>query len=122
MTKLEELDFYDNKIKHVGGALDMLENLRCVPATVIYTTIEACRAKVMVVVAVCSVLDLSFNLLRAVPDVLERLTSLRTVYFVQNRIAKISGLQSSVNLRSLELGGNKIRVRSCCYWYDHRSE
>ena len=58
-----------------------------------------------------SVLDLSFNLLRHVPDTLKHLASLRTVYFVQNRISKISGFEYVVTLRSLELGGNKIRVR-----------
>lgn len=56
-------------------------------------------------------LDLSFNLLRSVPDRLEHLTSLDTVYFVQNKISKITGLSYSVMLRSLELGGNRIRVR-----------
>ena len=35
---------------------------------------------------------------------------LKTIYFVQNKISKISGLDSLVNLTSLELGGNKIRV------------
>lgn len=58
-----------------------------------------------------SVLDLSFNLLKLVPDTLHHLTSLRTVYFVQNRISKITGLQGvGGTLRSLELGGNKLRV------------
>lgn len=60
-----------------------------------------------------SVLDLSFNLLRSIPEVLERLPCLRTVYFVQNRISKISSLSSlGATLRSIELGGNRIRVRS----------
>lgn len=58
-----------------------------------------------------SVLDLSFNLLKSVPDTLHHLTSLKTVYFVQNRISKITGLQGvGDTLRSLELGGNKLRV------------
>ncbi|KAH9481434.1 Coiled-coil domain-containing protein 174 [Psilocybe cubensis] len=83
LTKLEELDLYDNKLKGVGDALDKLENL--------------------------STLDLSFNLLRSVPDRLEFLHSLDTIYFVQNKITKISGFASCVTLRSLELGGNKIR-------------
>ncbi|KAF8896287.1 protein phosphatase regulatory subunit [Infundibulicybe gibba] len=63
-------------VKNVGDALDKLLNLE--------------------------VLDLSFNLLRAVPDRLGNLTSLHTIYFVQNRISSISNLD-------LELGGNKIR-------------
>lgn len=58
-----------------------------------------------------SVLDLSFNLLRHVPEALLHLHSLKTVYFVQNKISKISGFGSvGATLRSLELGGNKIRV------------
>lgn len=60
-----------------------------------------------------SVLDLSFNLLKAIPDTLEHLTALKTVYFVQNRISTISGLQGlGATLRSLELGGNKLRVNA----------
>lgn len=59
----------------------------------------------------CRVLDLSFNLLKSVPDTLHHLTSLKTVYFVQNRISRISGLEGvGATLRSLELGGNKLRV------------
>ena len=57
-----------------------------------------------------SVLDFSFNLLRNIPDRLEYLNSLQTVYFIQNKISKITGLTSCLSLRSLELGGNKIRV------------
>lgn len=56
------------------------------------------------------VLDLSFNLIRTIPDSLSRLTSLATIYFVQNRISKITGLDDLTSLRSLELGGNRIRV------------
>ncbi|TRM59568.1 hypothetical protein BD626DRAFT_507575 [Schizophyllum amplum] len=83
LTNLDELDFYDNKIKHVGRALDKLDKL--------------------------TVLDLSFNNIRTVPDALQHLPALRTVYFVQNRISKISGLENLTNLTSLELGGNRIR-------------
>jgi protein phosphatase 1 regulatory subunit 7 len=57
------------------------------------------------------VLDLSYNNLREVPKALERLKSLKTVYFVQNKIPEISGLSSvGVTLRSLELGSNRLRV------------
>lgn len=56
-------------------------------------------------------LDLSFNLLKLIPDTLHHLTSLKTIYFVQNRISRISGLEGvGATLRSLELGGNKLRV------------
>ena len=30
LRELVELDLYDNKVKHVGEALDNLKNLRCV--------------------------------------------------------------------------------------------
>ncbi|EKM78738.1 hypothetical protein AGABI1DRAFT_75193 [Agaricus bisporus var. burnettii JB137-S8] len=83
LTLLEELDLYDNKIRHIDASLDRLQDLK--------------------------VLDLSFNLLRGVPDGLEHLRSLETIYFVQNKISKITGLNHSTTLRSLELGGNRIR-------------
>ena len=58
-----------------------------------------------------STLDLSFNNLKHVPNSLGHLTSLRTIYFVQNRISRISGLEGlGQTLRSLELCGNRIRV------------
>ncbi|KAF8656879.1 hypothetical protein AX16_002425 [Volvariella volvacea WC 439] len=84
LTQLEELDLYDNKIKHVGEAFDKLADLTS--------------------------LDLSFNLLRSIPECLEKLQQLEMVYFVQNKITKISGLHASVSLRSLELGGNRLRT------------
>lgn len=57
------------------------------------------------------VLDVSFNLLRAIPTVIATLPALETVYFVQNKIVRIEGLSAvGRTLRSLELGGNRIRV------------
>lgn len=101
---MEELDFYDNKIKTVGDALNTMSNLSLVIITV--ATQDYRHAN-----RVISVLDLSFNLLRAVPETMAHLKSLDTVYFVQNRISRISGLEFvGATLRSLELGGNKIRV------------
>lgn len=85
LKSLEDLDLYDNKIKHLGDALNGHDQLTS--------------------------LDLSFNLLRHVPDGIAQLPALRTVYFVQNKITKISGLEfSGATLRSLELGGNRIRT------------
>lgn len=58
-------------------------------------------------------LDVSFNLLRAIPPVIATLPALRTVYFIQNKITRIEGLSAvGRTLRSLELGGNRIRVMS----------
>ncbi|KAL5526892.1 SDS22 [Sanghuangporus sanghuang] len=84
LVELEELDFYDNRLKGIGDALNTCTKL--------------------------NVLDLSFNLLRSVPDTLDHFPQLRTIYFVQNRISHITGLSSlGATLTSLELGGNKIR-------------
>ena len=66
-----------------------------------------------------STLDLSFNLLKSVPETITTLPSLGTLYFVQNKISKISNLHNSgASLRSLELGGNRIRV-SCLSSHTH---
>ncbi|KIJ67066.1 hypothetical protein HYDPIDRAFT_109066 [Hydnomerulius pinastri MD-312] len=83
LTKIEELDLYDNKIKKVGDELINMSSL--------------------------STLDLSFNLLKTMPEALAHLPSLKTAYFVQNRISKITSLETATSLTSLELGGNKIR-------------
>ncbi|KAG1804239.1 uncharacterized protein BJ212DRAFT_1394370 [Suillus subaureus] len=56
-------------------------------------------------------LDLYDNKLKTVGDTLDDMSALtRIVYFVQNKISKITGLESvGATLRSLELGGNRIR-------------
>lgn len=105
LKKLEELDLYDNKVKHLGSALDGLEELKYVSPLIILNLLMSNGYRV---------LDLSFNLLRNVPSGLEQHQLLHTIFFVQNKIAKISGVQGLANsLRSLELGGNRIRVGIC---------
>ncbi|KAG9011095.1 hypothetical protein FRB94_009238 [Tulasnella sp. JGI-2019a] len=85
LVNLEELDLYDNKIKNLGDALKDHAHLRS--------------------------LDLSFNLLRHVPEVISTLSAIHTLYFVQNKFTKITNLHNiGATLRSLELGGNRIRV------------
>ena len=101
---LTELDMYDNKIKEVGEALDSLVNI----TYVVHLLVGRC----LIPHGAVRTLDLSFNLLRAIPPGLRHLLKLKTVYFVQDRISVISGLESlGASLTSLELGGNKIRVR-----------
>lgn len=59
------------------------------------------------------ILDLSFNLLRAVPVELLDIPSLEVLYFVQNKITSIEHLNHlGASLRSLELGSNRIRVNA----------
>ncbi|KAF9520835.1 hypothetical protein BS47DRAFT_405890 [Hydnum rufescens UP504] len=85
LTLLEELDIYDNQVKDLGKALENMTKLRS--------------------------LDVSFNLLRAIPEVISCLSSLEVVYFIQNKITEISSLEGvPTTLKSLELGGNRIRT------------
>lgn len=57
-------------------------------------------------------LDYSFNLIKKIPaDIIDTLSSLKTIYLIQNKISRIAGLDSlAPTLNSLELGGNRIRV------------
>ncbi|WFD26280.1 protein phosphatase regulatory subunit Sds22 [Malassezia nana] len=90
---LKELDLYDNVIEHIGG-LDGNEELEYVFD--IYARI----------------LDLSFNNIRHVSRV-THLGRCHTLYLVQNKIARLRPTDFSgpiaVSLRSLELGGNRLR-------------
>lgn len=78
---LVELDFYDNRIKHISSHISEFINLEN--------------------------LDLSFNNIKHIKHV-NTLTKLENLYFVQNRISKIENIENLINLTNLELGGNKI--------------
>ena len=109
LTELEELDLYDNRLKHIGDALDTLGNLGLVPVS---SPSQVFQVLISFRFLTISVLDLSFNNLKHVPHCLPNLTSLHTIYFVQNKISHIAGLEGvGRTLRSLELGVNRIRVR-----------
>lgn len=100
LEHLEELDLYDNRIKQLGEALDGRQSLRQVSKSLPLRILMSSR-----------VLDLSFNLLRAVPVELLNIPALQVVYFVQNKITRIEHLgHLGASLRSLELGSNRIRV------------
>lgn len=79
---MKDLDFYDNRIKHISKNINKLVNLEN--------------------------LDLSFNKIKHIKN-LENLVNLKNLYFVQNRISKIENLSTLRNLKNLELGGNEIR-------------
>ncbi|KDN52501.1 L domain-like protein [Tilletiaria anomala UBC 951] len=87
LKKLKDLDLYDNHIEKLGKALEQCTELES--------------------------LDLSFNNFRHLPHI-SHLGKCHTLYFVQNKISRIRPddfmppLQTT--LRSLELGGNKLRT------------
>jgi protein phosphatase 1 regulatory subunit 7 len=60
-------------------------------------------------------LDLSFNNIRHPPN-LPSLTKVKILYLVQNKIARVEPGEldwCSNTITSIELGGNRIRVRLC---------
>ena len=79
---LQELDLYDNLIRHIHG----LEELTKLTS-----------------------LDLSFNNIKTIKRI-DHLRDLKDVYFVQNKIQKIEGLEGLTKLRNLELAANRLRV------------
>lgn len=54
-------------------------------------------------------LDLSFNKIKHIKRI-NHLTKLKDLFFVQNKISTIEGLEGLTNLRQVELGANRIRV------------
>lgn len=84
LAGLEELDLYDNLIKHLDdGSFDVFTQLKT--------------------------LDLSFNKLKHIKNLSASLSSLVELYFVQNRIQKIENLDHLTNLTMIELAANRIR-------------
>ena len=79
---IKEVDFYDNRIKHISSNVNKLVNLEN--------------------------LDLSFNNIKRIKNI-DNLVNLENLYFVQNKIEKIENLSTLTNLKNLELGGNAIR-------------
>lgn len=80
---MEELDLYDNRIKHISKNTNKLINLKN--------------------------LDLSFNKIKHIKNI-DQLTNLENLYFVQNKISTIENLKTLKKLKNLELGGNKIQA------------
>ncbi|KIR68608.1 enzyme regulator [Cryptococcus bacillisporus CA1873] len=88
LTELGELDFYDNRL----GPLVTDEELAGCPNI--------------------STLDLSFNNIRHAPS-LPSLKNVDTLYLVQNKISRLEEGEldwCQETMKSLELGGNRIRV------------
>jgi protein phosphatase 1 regulatory subunit 7 len=56
-------------------------------------------------------LDLSFNKIKHIKNI-SHLKKLTEIFFVQNKISRIEGLEELTGIKNLELGANKIRVRT----------
>ncbi|CUF64088.1 protein phosphatase 1 regulatory subunit, putative [Bodo saltans] len=81
--QLVELDLFDNKIRKIDGFFAQFSSL--------------------------TKLDLSYNQIKEISGLEPLAPTLTELYLVENRIKEISGLDSLVNLRVLELGGNRLR-------------
>ncbi|KAH3672401.1 hypothetical protein WICMUC_004237 [Wickerhamomyces mucosus] len=79
---LEELDLYDNRIKHISSRLNL---------------------KIKLIT-----LDLSFNLIKNIKNI-ENLINLKNLYFIENKISEITNISHFENLQVLELGGNRLK-------------
>lgn len=63
------------------------------------------------------VLDISFNLLRNIEGI-DKLTRLKKLFLVNNKINKIENIGTLHQLQMLELGSNRIRVSTVdLQWY-----
>lgn len=79
--KIEELDFYDNRINHISSQVNEFTGLKN--------------------------LDLSFNKIKNIKNI-DKLVNLENLYFVQNKIKEIKNVKTLTKLTNLELGGNKL--------------
>lgn len=82
-TNLIELDLFDNKIRRIGEFFNGFTSLTKV--------------------------DLSYNQIKEISGLDVLGGTLRELYLVENKIKEIRGLDALVNLRLLELGGNRLR-------------
>lgn len=93
-AQLEELDLFDNKIKHIGGT-------KCAffrPMPDGSNTFRVLRK-----------LDLSYNRITKIHGLEALGATLEELYLVENRIKEIEGLDALTQLKLLELGGNQLR-------------
>lgn len=82
--QLTELDLFDNKIRVIGSFF--------------------------VGFTVLTKLDLSYNQIKKIGGLESLGPTLEELYLVENKIKEVEGLESLVNLKLLELGGNRIRT------------
>lgn len=84
LISLKKLELYDNQVEEITS-ISTLSNLR--------------------------VLDLSFNAIREMVDLVQCVPLLEELYLAQNKLRTIKGLEGLTHLRILDLGANRIRVR-----------
>jgi protein phosphatase 1 regulatory subunit 7 len=87
-AQLVELDLFDNKVKRIGSFFSN-------PVSPFLAIVKV---------------DLSYNQLKEIEEGFSALApTLRELYLVENRLKEVKNLGALVNLRLLELGGNRLR-------------
>ena len=96
-SRLKELDLFDNKIKRIGGRKCQFftPDMNAQPPRNHFTQLVK--------------LDLSYNQISTIEGLDALGGTLQELYLVENKIKEISGLDALINLRLLELGGNRLR-------------
>nr|CCC90342.1 putative protein phosphatase 1, regulatory subunit [Trypanosoma congolense IL3000] len=98
--RLEELDFFDNKIRKIHDFFQTVS----VPGDV------STKRSLPGAFKCLTKLDLSYNQIREISGLEPIAHCLRELYLVENKIKEISNLESLTNLELLELGGNRLRT------------
>ncbi|CCW61307.1 unnamed protein product [Phytomonas sp. EM1] len=103
-NRLNELDFFDNKIKKVGDFFESALVETTVDDKVQWIKEPQCKP-----FSSLTKLDLSYNQIRVISGLDSLGDTLKELYLVENKIKVIQGLGALRNLELLELGGNHIR-------------
>ncbi|CCW69103.1 unnamed protein product [Phytomonas sp. Hart1] len=103
-NRLEELDFFDNKIKKVGSFFETALVETSMNQNVQWIKQPQCKPFSSLVK-----LDFSYNQIRVISGLETLGETLKELYLVENKIKVIQGLDALHNLVLLELGGNHIR-------------
>lgn len=105
---LTELDLFDNKLSQLEPFFlrvlpDSLPTLAAGAAIAPSPSITSCQFYAL------RKLDVSYNRIKRIAGLQDLPPTLEELYMVENMIKDVSGLETLVNLKILELGGNRIR-------------
>ncbi|RNE99307.1 protein phosphatase 1, regulatory subunit [Trypanosoma rangeli] len=97
--RLQDLDFFDNKIRKLRDFFSSVKSMGDAPL----------KKSVLGAFGHLTKLDLSYNQIRHISGLEPLAPTLKELYLVENKINEIKNLDLLTNLELLELGGNRIR-------------
>lgn len=109
--RLDTLDLFDNKIRHIGPyfSLDTSPAFATSKLPMTRPDLLSANGGNGCAFARLRKLDLSYNQIATVAGLDDLAGTLEELYLVENKLKKVEGLAALTNLRLLELGGNQIR-------------